>query len=190
MGGCGHCALRPPLHASRTCPHSGACAAGGWRQQVTLHTGATGTCPRRGPRHSRGGGGEARPTPATRSPRPRLHRGIVGGVGVKSGEDRDVALPKSKISLPRFHRSRPRRSCQGWRRGQGRSHRRGGIFGRCGGRVRKNNSRLPLPLGDAFAQPIIQTSRARAQHAQLERIWAKEEKGAPNPSLASLRRPL
>lgn len=40
-----------------------------------------------------------------------------------------------------------------------------------------------------FPLPTTQASWARAQPDQLERIWAKEERGAPAPSPAFLCRP-
>lgn len=68
--------------------------------------------------------------------------------------------------------------------GQGRSRRRGGILN-VGVGVR-NSSRLPPPLGRYSSPlPTAQASWARAQPDQLERIWAKEERGAPEPSLLS-----
>lgn len=97
---------------------------------------------------SRGAVAGARPTLAPRSPRPPLQakRGGGGGTG---REPRDVALPKSEVSLSRFPYPRPKQSLRDMGEAQGRSRRRGAILGG-GGRVRKDNSRLPPPLGRCF----------------------------------------
>lgn len=113
---------------------------------MTLPEGAAGTCLRRGPRHPRGWVAGARPALAKHSLRPTPHKAGLGG----TREERDVALPKSEVSLPRFPYPCPEQSLREMGAAQGKSRRRGGIFGRWGARVRKDNSRLPPPLGRCF----------------------------------------
>lgn len=79
----------------------------------------------------------------------RLWRWVAGG---RPGREGDVALPESKVSLLQVSPSAPLAEfARDGERGQGRSRRRGGIFGTWGGGVRRNSSRLPTRLGRCFS---------------------------------------
>ncbi|XP_043291507.1 collagen alpha-1(I) chain-like [Cervus canadensis] len=90
---------------------------------------------------------EARARPAF-SPGDSARRWVARG---RPGREGDVALPKSRVSLLQVSPSAPLAEfARDGERGQGRSRRRGGIFGTWGGGVRGNSSRLPPPLGRCF----------------------------------------
>lgn len=112
-----------------------------------------------------------RPTLAERSSRPRSrHEASEEGVGENCRERRRGFSQVRSLPPPGFIARAPSRVCKGWGRGPADVER----FSE--GRT----IRYCLPrLDDAFPQPTIQASRARAQPDQLERIWVKEEKGAP-----------
>lgn len=90
--------------------------------------------------------------PPVPGPVPLTHTGLWRWVaGGRPGIEGDVALPKSKVSLLQVSPSAPLAEfARDGERGQGRSRRRGGIFGTWGGGVRRNSSRLPPPLGRYF----------------------------------------
>lgn len=163
-------APRSPLSGNRALSRRG-CGRGGLRQQVTLPMGAS------APPWGAGWRAPSRPR-RSHARTPLRARGPGGGGVGRPGS----GSPQVQVSRPSFRRLSPEHKCQGWGPEAGPEPPTWRGCRSWGGSERKHDSPTASPTWQMLSpQPTLQASRARAQPGQLERIWAKEEKGLPPP---------